>query len=105
MKTQGVTILEPDGALLLPYMKAVPPAFWARLKHEITKRCLVDDFRADYAREGETDGAPWEREERLFRRWVERCGLAASPWPWEPGWTPERVDSYLAAPVARRDAA
>ena len=97
MKTQGITILEPHGDLLLPYLKAVPPAFWTRLKGEIAKRMLLDEFRADYVREGEADGRPWEREERLFRRWVERCELASAPWPWEPGWSAERVDSYLVA--------
>jgi hypothetical protein len=103
MKTRGIVIL--DGSLILPVYRSVPDAFWARLKHEIQKRYLVDEFKADRDAEGMLDGFVWEKEERLFRRWVERLGLASEPWPWERGWTEELVDSYLIAPVKALEAA
>lgn len=99
MKTQGIEIVE--GLLIVPYRKAVPPAFWARLRHHIAKASLNDDFAADHAHESMSGGNPWDREERLFRRWVERLELVGPLWPWERGWTVELCDSYLDAPAAR----
>lgn len=93
MKTQGIEII--DGILVVPYRKAAPPAFWSRLKHEIAKRGSLDAFQADLAEEAQREGLPWEREERLFRRWVEKLGLSGPLWPWERGWTPTLVDAYL----------
>jgi hypothetical protein len=102
MKTRGVEVVA--GSIVLPVYRSVPDAFWARLKHEIQKRCLVDEFKADHAQEAKRDGSVWDREERLFRRWVERLGLASEPWPWQRGWTEDLVDSYLQPEAARRAA-
>jgi hypothetical protein len=102
MKTRGVEVVA--GSIVLPVYRSVPDAFWARLKHEIQKRCLVDEFKADSAAEKQQDDSVWDREERLFRRWVERLGLASEPWPWQRGWTEELVDSYLQPEAARRAA-
>ena len=93
MKTQGVTIV--DGTIVVPWGRAVIPAFWARLQHHIAKAGLVDEFAADRVRGEQGTGLPWEREERLFRRWVERLDLVGPLWPWERGWTQEKADAYL----------
>ena len=106
MKTQGLNVV--DGYLVLVPHLAVPVQFWNRLKHEITKRGLLEELAADYRRERDAVVArregcvgwegrdeDWSREERLFRRWTERgCG-PQSLWPWERGWTEEAVDAYL----------
>jgi hypothetical protein len=116
MKTKGIEIVE--GFLLVEPGHAVPPPFWDRLRHEITKRGLMEEHRADFARErdavrverkaggftSERSVAEADREERLFRRWVERLGLASEPWPWQRGWTEDLVDSYLQPEAARRAA-
>jgi hypothetical protein len=97
MKTQGIQIV--DGFLVVPYRKAVPPAFWSRLQHEIAKVGLSAEFQTDRDAEAKREGLPWEREEILFRRWVQKLELATDTWPWDRGWTPELVDSYLTRPV------
>jgi hypothetical protein len=117
MKTQGLSIS--GGCLVITFGRGVPEPFWARLKHLLTKACLMDEFKADYARERATVKpleeagemrSEWtianaNREERLFRRWVERVCGPQERWPWESGWTDDAVDSYLLAPAAKREAA
>jgi hypothetical protein len=120
MKTRGVELCE--GGLVLPFGRGVPDPFWERLRSLLAKAMLLDEHREDYAREraavreerrrggGDafTTGQAIEeanREERLFRRWVERLGIPVERWPWERGWTEEAVDSYLIAPVKALEAA
>lgn len=115
MKTRGLDIVE--GYLVLVPHLAVPVQFWHRLKHEMTKRGLLEEFAAEYRLERhmvqkrrescvgwEGRDEDWAREERLFRRWVERLGFSVPLWPWERGWTEEAVDAYLSGP-AQREAA
>jgi hypothetical protein len=115
MKTRGIEVV--CGYLVIPFGRGVPEAFWGRLKHAMTKAALLDAFRADYLSEREcvrlariaTEG--WEsatqeadREEALFRRWVEKAVGPQELWPWSRGWTEELVDSYLQPEAARRAA-
>lgn len=107
MKTRGLQVL--DGALVASeFGFAVPRQFWHRLKAELMRRHLLEEFQAEYRREraevqarwADSTSYPsrhedWQREERLFRRWVERCFGPQQIWPWERGWTEELVDSYL----------
>jgi hypothetical protein len=103
MKTKGIEIVE--GGLIVPVGRGVPDAFWGRLRLAVDRVCLGDEFQADRLASAKGEGFPWDREERLFRRWVERLGLASERWPWERGWTEELVDSYLIAPVKALEAA
>lgn len=112
MKTRGVEVVE--GQIVIAFGRGVPDAFWSRLKHEMQKGQRLEEFAAEYRAEREaaraersaTDGwssatANADREERLFRRWVEKLGLPVERWPWERGWTEELVDAYLEPVQAR----
>jgi hypothetical protein len=117
VKTQGVGI--EGGYLILRFPYAVPEAFWGRLRHHLAKARLLEEFEADLRRErdavkplpeadqmrSEWTIANADREERLFRRWVERVCGPQERWPWERGWTEEGVDAFLRQPVPAREAA
>lgn len=103
MKTRGIDIVE--GFLVLRPYRSVPDAFWARLQHVVAKARLSDEYRSDRMRSRDGEGSVWEREERLFRRWVERLAIPVALWPWERGWTEEAVDSYLLAQASAEVAA
>lgn len=117
MKTRGLEVV--CGYLVgFEADRAIPRQFWHRLKAELSRRHLLDEFAADYRAEKaavhaqwaesvaySTRAEDWAREERLFRRWVERVVGPQAIWPWERGWTEELVDSYLEPVEAKREAA
>jgi hypothetical protein len=109
-----------EGYIVVAPGSAVPPPFWDRLRHEVTKAGLMDEHRAEFAKEraavrgerkageaftSEQEVAEADREEALFRRWVEKLGLALvvdgeEIWPWTRGWDEALVDGYLRPAVA-----
>jgi hypothetical protein len=103
VNTKGIELCE--GGLIVPIGRAIPDAFWGRLRLAVDRACLGDEFQTDRLASAQGEGFPWEREERLFRRWVERLGIPVERWPWERGWTEEAVDTYLIAPVKALEAA
>jgi hypothetical protein len=104
MMTRGVTLSE-FGTLVLQPRRAVPDAFWSRLKHHIAKAKLFDAFEAEFtARRAEvlenascpaiSADTPAEAEEKLFLRWVAKvCGPQRLNL-WDRGWTEAYVDTY-----------
>lgn len=114
MRTQGITIGEGGGYLILQAGSgSIPPPFWSRLKHAITKAGLLDEFAAAYradcdaireSRKAGTSRLDVElaAEDRLFRVWVWRLfGSGFDRWPWQGGWTQSEVDAYLTTAEAR----
>jgi hypothetical protein len=91
------------GYLVVPFGRGVPDALWDRLKHEITKAGMLDDFATAKRLSYRTDADAVEKadaEERLFQRWTERTVGEQAIWPWSRGWTPELARSYLFAQIA-----
>jgi hypothetical protein len=109
MKTKGLVVecgyVVAESKAIASGWGIVPIQFWNRLKSEIQRRGMVDQFKAEaegipFTAVGQNDYRP---ERALFERWV---GLMALPvpagqyagerlWPWSRGWTEEAVDSYL----------
>lgn len=67
---RGIEIVE--GFLVVKHPRAVPDAFWGRLRHLAEKAGLADEYQADRQASRTAPGEPWEREERLFRSWTLR---------------------------------
>lgn len=93
MGTQGIDIH--SGYLVHRGMHDVPDAFWARIKHEASKKQLSDELQADMTWSLEPKGAIRTRAEHSALRWWVRRLVGEPPvWPWEAGWTHELVDSW-----------
>lgn len=113
MKTQGIQVECGFLVFAAAQCQAVPPQFWARLKFALTKAGQFDAFTQDFQAENQAirdarTNAQWStrlsednRERALFRLWVERVVGPQTLWPWQRGWAPELVDSYLETPAAR----
>lgn len=103
----------PEGYLMLGFRRAdgtwtpvggaVPDAFWARLKHEVMRQGLVDEFKAAEAEAGANENKHNDAERALFSTWFRRLGFPRTPgaydapqlWPWARGWTEDKADAYL----------
>ena len=120
MKTRGLVVVSgyvaaESNAAAGSWEGIVPIQFWNRLKSAIQRLGLVDEFKRDRGDQAQWHGSvsAYGREQRLFARWVRRCGLTVQPghfegqelWPWTRGWTEELVDSYLSAFAAKAEAA
>jgi hypothetical protein len=120
MKTKGCEVWEHgylaagyrSGEKWVPSPCIVPDAFWARIKQHATKAGRLDELKADGARLRE-EFSGFDVEIAMFRLWVGKLGIelpagwypGTKLWPWSRGWREELVDDYLAAPVAKREAA
>jgi hypothetical protein len=113
MKIRGIDVH--CGLLVFLDRQTVPPAFWARLKHEAAKAklldALADDYRAERAKVEAERQYGWQTvhdefdaEQKFYRRWVERLHGPQDVWPWSRGWTDEMVDAYPVTAAVREAA-
>jgi hypothetical protein len=84
-----------EGLLVTKYPRSIPACFWDRLQHLVDRAGMADEFKASRLASKDGPGDPWDREDRLFRHWVQRLGLEVPLWPWDRGWTQAQADSYL----------
>lgn len=104
MRTKGLMVVEgyicPESVESAKGYGLVPAQLWNRLKHQIALARRMDEFKAE-ALEAKPGG--FDAERALFVRWCDRVGFTPpvghypgqTLWPWNRGWTPDLLDSYL----------
>lgn len=104
MRTKGLMVVEgylcPESVESARGYGLVPAQLWNRLKHQITLARRMDEFKAEALA---AKGEGFDAERALFVRWCREVGFTPPAghyqgdklWPWNRGWTPELLDSYL----------